>query len=242
MRCGLFILWLLCSGDGWAQTFDQVVNGDTSNANPSTLTINVPSNSNRVMYIFHAMQGTTNSCTTSSADFNGSAATKIGEVGSSTNAGADYAYASMWRLIAPATGSHTVTANISSCTFDGYTRIIAFSIYNVNQTTPEGTCATTSATTGTSSSINVTSASGDLVIDGLSATGAPTTTAGGSQTDQSAGLNRIDGSTLTASGASTTMSWSISGGTFGHAQIGCAVKPVTSANHGTTLATERLHQ
>ncbi|HEY1799727.1 MAG TPA: C25 family cysteine peptidase [Terriglobales bacterium] len=96
----------------------------------------------------------------------------------------------MWYLLNPPAAAHTITATFSSPggSFINPTEIgaavgaIAFS--NVDQTTPLGTFVSAQGGTSSASTLNVTSGTGQVVVDTLAIDGRRTATAGAGQTRQ----------------------------------------------------------
>jgi|GEM_PF-2380773 len=144
-------------------------------------------------------------------------------VATSTNGGLTV---NLFYLVAPTGGANTVsvtlsgTANAVICGASSYT--------GVDQTTPLGTAATATGTSVTPS-VNVTSATNELVVDVMAATVISTPSADASQTSRyatfvSAGSKSTgSGSSDEAGASSVTMSWSISSAPW--AIIGVPMKP-----------------
>jgi len=84
-------------------------------------------------------------------------------------------------LIAPATGTNNLVATFSWNVFDVGMGSVSFT--GADQTTPLGT-AVTATGTSTTPSVTVSSAAGEIVIDGLVIVHGGTLTVGGSQTQQ----------------------------------------------------------
>lgn len=122
----------------------------------------------------------------------------------------------VWYLVAPPIGSNTVSVSLSS---NENASIVALSYSHVDQSTPFGTAVSGSDETGTATSlsVNVSSAGRQLVIDGIAVNGNPALTAGAGQTERgevnaggSGGI--MAGASEEAGAATTTMSWSWTGG------------------------------
>lgn len=126
---------------------------------------------------------------------------------------------SLWRLIAPAASTSTVVVTYAGA--NAVVWLLAISVQDANQSTPEGTVATGSGTNA-SPTVNATSTNGDLILDFMSwldtAASGRTISVGPGQTSR----QEIEGATLlsqagaacsteTAAGVSTTMSWTMSG-------------------------------
>lgn len=115
----------------------------------------------------------------------------------------------LWYKVAPLTGANNVVVSMPSSVhmIGGAT-----SWTGVHQTTPLGTAATAALTTGTGT-VDVTSVSGDVVVDTLST--ASTMTVGAGQTQRwnlsQAGFKGA-GSTEDATTTTTTMSWTFVSG------------------------------
>ncbi|MCI0556864.1 MAG: hypothetical protein MN733_00075, partial [Nitrososphaera sp.] len=113
----------------------------------------------------------------------------------------------LWSLVNPATGSNNVVVTLTE---NAYFRASAISFNGVDQTTPLDTPVTVSGI-AQASSVNVSSATGDMVADGVTVDDTPDPTVGANQTEQwdviwFSDFNRFFGST--EPGASTvTMSW-----------------------------------
>jgi hypothetical protein len=125
----------------------------------------------------------------------------------------------LYRLIAPASGSTTSYANWGSAQDE--VLLISVSTKDTDQTTPNGTIATATANTSLAPSVNATTVAGDLVLDfaflGNNVGDAPllTATAGQNPLQEIEGTDTtyeaMGSSYKTASGTSTTMSWSATG-------------------------------
>ena len=168
-----------------------------SYAPSSSIATTVASNADRCLYIYL--------CT-------GSDPTGVARDGQSfTQIKAFDAYTSLWRLVAPNTG----TSNIVVTGGDSVYSAEVFSLYGVDQTTPErGTPTYTHDVSNTSSSVTatLTTVAGDMCCDGgVHGGGNPSLTIGAGQTlvdNGSDGDYRYVGSYEAASGTSTVMSWS----------------------------------
>ncbi|MCH8247650.1 MAG: VCBS repeat-containing protein, partial [Bacteroidetes bacterium] len=165
----------------------------------------------------------------SSVTYNGVSLTNVG-----VQANGSSARTEIWRLVAPATGTHNVVVTFASMTEDASLGIITFT--GVHQTTPLGTFASTSGSS-TSASVNVSSATGELVFDHIAVINA-TVTVGSGQVQRW----NVMGSEARAAGSTepgattTTMSWSR--GTSGPWSIGAvSIKPVfTDITSSASLA------
>lgn len=125
----------------------------------------------------------------------------------------------MWGVVAPPTGTFTVRITMPG--LDNIAgRVISWT--GVDQSTPIGT-AVTHTDTGTSATVDVSSESGDLVIDSLGQRDATGLAAGGGQTQrwQDTGTNDNVTACSTEPGAGTvTISWSWTNSTnFGYGAV-----------------------
>lgn len=128
--------------------------------------------------------------------------------------GTEHVRTEIWYLVAPATGSHTVaiTGVVSALQIDG----AAMSFTGVDPSSPIRGSATASGS-NTSPSVTISSASGDLVVDGVAnvLTHAPVEAAGQTL------LYALGGALIVAAGGSTkpgaasvAMSWTITAGSI----------------------------
>jgi hypothetical protein len=143
-----------------------------------------------------------------------------------TQANGDFT-ANMRRVIAPATGAQTAAVNYDN-TVDAVLGVATFT--GVHQTTPLGTPA---KATGNASpaTVDVSSATGELVVDLASAFDSATWTIGAGQTqrwNQTLVSNYPTSMSTEAGAASVTMSWTKSGGDP-WVTIGVSIKPAAAA-------------
>ena len=113
-----------------------------------------------------------------------------------------------WILVAPATGAHNVVVTLVGSSGDllGGSE----SYVDVHQTTPTGTAATNSNNFSNAPTVDVTSASGELVVDGVAARSS-LTAVGAGQTQRvnlTGGADSVGGSEE-AGAATVTMSWTM---------------------------------
>lgn len=153
-------------------------------------------------------------CTISGVSYGASSMGAAAQSNTQGNSGPfDQNDARLYGLANPPSGAQTVTVSFSA----GTNCFVAGASITVTggNTTTVFRASNSAKGTSTTPSVSVTSSSGDLVVDFvMTADGAVNTTAaGGSQTSRVANLtsggNRESASTLTASGASTNMSWTI---------------------------------
>lgn len=136
-----------------------------------------------------------------------------------------------YKVVAPPTGSITVQANWGSAIH--YPSIEVVSLTGVDQTTPTGTVATAEGT-GTTATVDVSSASGEFVIDGVRAA-TSSITVGAGQTSRAENENwegnEISAGTSTEAGAaSVTMSWTV-GASARWMIHGVSFKPVSAQSY-----------
>lgn len=127
----------------------------------------------------------------------------------------------LWYLVAPATGANNVVVTMSG---DQSFAAIAQTYTGVHQTVPKGTDVGSTGS-GTAVTVDVTSATGELVIDVVTrqASGG-TFTEGASQTKRQTHTTQPGGSMSEEAGAATvTMSWTISSEDY--AQCAVPFKP-----------------
>jgi hypothetical protein len=198
-----------------AAAFDNAERGFNAVANTTLSTAAfLVGGSNRVLYAFVA-SGAGTPVDPSTVKWN--TTESLSKLSITLNEGSNGKF-SVWRLIAPSAVSSTVDVVWPSNQDERL--VIGVSTKDAHQTAPEGTIATATGT-DTAPTVNATTVSGDLVLDGvffLDIAGfSRTLTQGGSQTLR----KKIDGadivfegegsSTATAASSSTTMSWTISG-------------------------------
>lgn len=140
----------------------------------------------------------------------------------------------VWYLIAPATGAHNIvvtkSAAVNPCVLS------AVSLVGAHQTTPFPLSANYGVPgTSTTSTINVPSAAGDLVVDFLTARIITDLTVSGSQAEgsqQASASSIISSSTLAGAATSTAMAWTYASGAAQQAGVAVAsiVAPATDYN------------
>jgi hypothetical protein len=138
--------------------------------------------------------------------------------------------ASGWFLIAPATTAHNIVVSWAASEAEVCAEGISFT--GVDQITPLGTAATANAGTG-QPTVNVSSASGEIVVDSLKC-GQPTITEGAGQTlankEENINFSSSGGVSTEAGAGTVTMSWTMGTGGYGDkwAIGGVGVKPVSA--------------
>ncbi|MFT3736518.1 MAG: DUF4347 domain-containing protein [Rhodocyclaceae bacterium] len=175
-----------------------------------------------------------------SVTYGGVALTKLSSV---TSGGV--VTAEIWYLLSPTAGSANVVVTIGGSAHEFVAG--ASNFFGVDQTTPFGT-AVTKTGSGTSVSQAVTSVSGDIVIDVMAtrqqtdATPEPGGTVLWTQSVDTGSADPTGGSSYkTATGTSTTMTWSIDSAEY--AFVGVAIKagpvaPVIAVNNAALAYTE----
>src|SRR5258708_30592149 len=89
------------------------------------------------------------------------------QLASQISNGSNSPYEQLWYLIAPATGTHNVTATFSTTDAVYGHSLEAASYYNVDQTTPLGTAVTAHGPSATSGVTVGTSSANQLVFDAM---------------------------------------------------------------------------
>lgn len=155
----LFLLVALYSESAWAQiAYDNATAGGfQASGNSLTFSHTVNSNTNGQLSVCAYSR---NNQTVSGVTYNGVAMTKAAEVTDSTFG---VVYASLWSLVAPATGANNVVVSFTG-TPSVMSGASAVSYTGVDQTTPYSN-ATTNSGNSASSTVTVTSSTGSLVVD-----------------------------------------------------------------------------
>jgi hypothetical protein len=205
-----------------------VVMGNLSSTSSTTLTTitlshTVGTGENRLLMAGISLRDRT----VSSVTYGGTAMTLVGTI----NNGADtriYIY----RLLNPTSGTATISVVLNGAPGKGAS-VGAIDYSGVDQSTPLGTFA---SATGSSASptLNVFSASGQLVFDVLSVRQTTALTAGAGQTERwdfASSEIRGGASTESATAATTTMSWTSGNGKW--AIGGVAIRPAAVINNVT---------
>lgn len=214
----------------------------------SSLTFAItPSGSDRYLACGVAVQDT--SKTVSSITFNGTALTKLTSIDNTDDPGRQ-SRAEYWYLIAPSATTANVVVTLSSATAVAAGCI---SFTGVDQSAPHGTPASAKGD-GASTSVSVSSTTGELVVDVTSIrVGTTTITAGAGQTERveqesttgagcpsacpgagnaTLGMSSEDGATT------TTMSWAVDDSlSKAWTAIGVALKPVSVGGGGGSTLT-----
>jgi hypothetical protein len=213
LACCLVLLSLLAGRPvAAAIVLDNSAHGVTAGGNFGSLTFThtVGSGSNRILIVGVSLH--TRNATVSTVTYAGTALTQAGTIATGSNANRT----DIWYLLSPTpttNGSIVVTPSAGTAISAG-----SISFTGVQQAAPTFTSATNSSGTAL---VTIANATGDVIVDTLSANGdAGTLTAGGSQTSRwnvfsgssGNGNEVISAGSTQAGAASTTMTWSISGG------------------------------
>lgn len=222
LRVFAFVALLLLPASSWAALAVDATASCAGNGVSSLTCAHTVSGENRELVNWISWYHSTS--TLSGSTYNGVALTAIPS-GSAANG--QYHIDGL-HLIAPATGTNNLVATFSGGVFDVGMGSVSFT--GADQTTPLGT-AVTATGTSTTPSVTVSSAAGEIVIDGLVITHGSTLTVGGSQTQRwnaiaSGGFIKYAGSTQNGA-SSTTNTWT-SGNSQTWAQGAVPVKPVAS--------------
>lgn len=183
------------------------VSSAASSGSTSTLTWShtTSSGSNRLLVVGVTIKNRIGE-TVSGITYNGVPLTRIDAKINGTNVRIE-----MWQLVAPGTGTHDIVVTLSASA-----KVVggATSWTGVNQTTPIGTFASASNIIG-NPTVNVSSATNEIVLDTLGVDGTATATVGGGQTQHwnlttSGLLSDVRGAGSSETGATTTtMSWTL---------------------------------
>jgi hypothetical protein len=172
--------------------------------------------SNRVLYVMvGSAGGTPIACT--SVKWGGSGGVEMTQIGTTQSVGS-YGRNTLWQLIAPTAQTSTIYATYGAPTAIDERWLFAVAVEDADQGTPNNTVAQT-VVNNANPTLNCTSVSGDLVLDFLllieeTGTGYATLACDASQTL----IDKYDGNAInvydyggvskeTASGTTTTMSW-----------------------------------
>ena len=207
-----------------ALAIDAVTNASGSGAGPFTWS-HTCAGSDRVLVVGISYYDSGD--TVSAITYNSVAMTVVG----SSTVSNGQCTVSLYRLIAPATGSNTVSVTFTGSVFDFKAGSISFT--GADQTTPLG-AANTATGSSTTPSVNITSATGEIVLDTIAIVHSGTLTVDGSQAQRwnGTGGGFIKGAASTEDGSTTTtMSWSNSS-SQDWALTGVSVKPVAAAPSG----------
>ena len=230
-RCTVIILIVFfIGGTAWADpAFDAGSNNRGTGVSSLTLS-HTTSGTNRFLICFYSVNDVTPQPVTG-ATYNGTAMTRIG---SEISPDALFTYAGVFRLIAPATGTHDVVFSTAGGTNNRFYAACA-SYTDVHQTTPTGALTTRFGESHASPiSEDISSSAGELVVDGAILYGsAVQLSVGAGQTLRAEDFNGGNGDDVAISdepGAGTvTMSWTHGASTPTYAYFAVPLKPVASS-------------
>lgn len=199
-----------------ATVVDSVIGGDNLNTSTFETAALTVSGVNRVVWAW-VSSGAGTPVNPSTVRYGGVAGTLMTKIGLTIDIDVNVKM-SLYELIAPGAGSGTIYGDWGTAQDERW--IYAVSVQDADQATPKGTVATATATFSTAVTVNAASTAGQLVLDGTSclntSAGSPTLTVGAGQAQLKnlgatlAPYECAAGSSETAAGASTTMSWTIS--------------------------------
>ena len=234
LRVGLVLALVLSAAlDAWADpTFDAGSNNRGTTVSSLTLS-HTTSGTNRFLICFYAVNDATPQAVTG-ATYNGVAMTRIG-----TEISPDgfFTFAGLFRLIAPATGTHDVVLSTAGGT-NGRFYAACASYTDVHQTTATGALTTRFDQNHASPiSEDISSAAGERVVDGAILYGsAVQLSVGAGQTLRAENYNGGNGDDVAISdepGAGTvTMSWTHGAATPTYAYFAVPLKPVAGGGGG----------
>lgn len=234
-RIFLTFTFLLCALPCFAQVAIDSVTNSSANLTGTTHTISsvvVGNHSNRALYVVSGINEGTPCTHISGVVFNTSEAfTRIAGDGQDT----DSICLEVWRLKNPT----VMTASVV-ITFAGSEPGSAgvFSLYNVNQTTPERASTNSNGTAATSASGTVTTVSGDLVIGSLlfrSTTCTPAGTETLKFNIQAQATRWTCGETLTATTTLTAVGFTFTSSGFASVTVAVAQTPSVGGHNGLLL-------
>ena len=209
--------WALGSGDHWA--IGAVPIKPSGGSPPAVDAVSTDTTGVDSFTISHTTTGTyrlmlvgishnpNNNEIVSSVTYNGTALTLVGTATWSNDARAE-----IWQLVAPDTGTHDVVITFSENMSAGAVAgVMTFT--EVNQTTPLGTFASANGLSAGPATVNVSSATNELVFDTVACETCTSLTVGGGQTEYwnlSQNDTHVMGAGSTEPGAATvTMSWTL---------------------------------
>ena len=176
-----------------------------------TYALAIPSGTNLVLVtsVQVASDCNTGTVTVSGVTYNGVALTRIAQI-LGTPCNANETRSEQWLLAAPSTGNHNVVVTLGGTSVSVLSTSLVFS--NVNQSTPVR-ASMTAAGSGMASTVTVTSAMGDIVVNtvghggGVVAPGMNQTQRVLDNVDTSNSLNNQAASTAPGNSPTTTMTW-----------------------------------
>jgi hypothetical protein len=209
--------WMLGSANDWAigaipvqpsggspPAVDAVSNGTSA---VDTFTVpHTTSGTQRLMLVGVSLDPNQNE-TVSSITYNGTAFTYVGSATYSNDARAE-----IWRLVAPDIGTHDVVITFSDyLDYGAVAGVMTFT--GVNQTTPLGTFVGANGSSAGPATVDVSSATNELVFDTVSCETCTSLTVGAGQTERwnlsQSGLYAMGAGSTEPGAATVTMSWAL---------------------------------
>jgi len=219
------------AGGGGTFAVDSGSSGTTASDTASSITVShtTGSGSNRLMLVGISYNNDDYE-TVTGVTYNGTSLTQVGTVNNS-----DDARVCIYSLVAPDSGTHNVIINFSDALNDGaIAGVVTFT--GVDQSTPLGTFASSTGDDSTPATVNISSASGELVFGVVSSEYEALTASSGQNQHWNMSISGADtnGAGGTDAGAPTvTMSWSLDP-SYNHWAIGgVSIKP--SGSTGSTV-------
>ncbi|HUT87703.1 MAG TPA: hypothetical protein VMX15_06435 [Candidatus Heimdallarchaeota archaeon] len=212
-----------------APVLDGTVTTWKGTADPPTISFTVSSNANRYLKVDVVMGLGSAAAGTCTVAWNGTSVPLVKDSGASAN---DQARALIFGLVAPESGTYNIVLTLGG-TYEKEAVAAAIMVYkDVDQTTPIGT-AVSALFDGVDPTVDVTSATGETVVDCMSMRGnGSLPVVGASQTERANASDNFAfgwiGSSEEAGATTVTMSWSGSEG-FDNAIAAVPLKPVAAS-------------
>jgi hypothetical protein len=240
LLCLFPALLIACPPNLWAAiTFDAQAEGDGVDTDTVTYAHTVGGGCTNLIIVVDITGRRDGSLTINTMTIGGSSATSIdSQAVAGFSLGVD-----LYRRVGVSTSSNTITVVFAAA--NDRWHVSSRSYCGVNQTTPTGTAAKAADTSQTSSapSVDVLSASGELVIDEMTIRDSdswPTCSVGASQTQRdntAVGFFHISGSSEEAGAGTITMDWSCDvADAWGI--VGVPLKPATPARRSIVIIVE----
>jgi prepilin-type N-terminal cleavage/methylation domain-containing protein len=204
-------------------TVDAVSSGTTSGGSSITISHTTGSGSDRLMLVGVSMNNDGYE-TVTGVTYNGTALTLVG-----SEATTDDARVEIWRLVAPSTGTHNVVITFSAALLqEAHAGVMTFA--GVDQTTPLGTFVSANHDASTPATVDIPSASGELVFGVVASEYEALTASSGQDERWNLSVSSTYGAGGTAAGAAptVTMSWNLDAAQH-WAMGGVSIKPSGSS-------------
>jgi hypothetical protein len=181
------------------------ISDDTTAVDTFTVS-HATSGTNRLMLVGISLDPS-NDETVSSITYNGTPLTYVGSATYSNDARAE-----IWQLVAPDTGTHDVVITFDkNLVYGAVAGVMTFT--NVNQSTPLGTFAGANGSSAGPATVDVSSATNELVFDTVSCETCTTLTVGAGQTEywnlSQSGLYAMGAGSTEPGAVTVTMSWTL---------------------------------